>query len=276
MNRAKLLWMLSFALTLLIAFYQRVTGPSYPVSGSCTLGGVAIPFKFDRSHGGDSDVSISIRTNDDQIRGVLDWRRFKTADSWRSESMLLHDGVLSAMLPHQLPAGKLQYRVRLTKGELTETVPAAEPVTIRFKGAVPMWILIPHVIIMFSAMLFSSRTGLEFFNSGPNLKKLASWTVGLLFLGGLLLGPAMQWHAFNAWWTGWPFGTDLTDNKTAVALAGWLVALMAIHRRRHSRAWALGASLVLLLVYLIPHSMLGSELDYTTQDQQQTVQPKPE
>ena len=139
-----------------------------------------------------------------------------------------------------------------------------------------MWILIPHVIIMFSAMLFSTRAGLEFFNSGPNLKKLASWTVGLLFLGGLLLGPAVQWYAFNAWWTGWPFGTDLTDNKTAVALAGWLVALMAIHRKRHGRAWALGASLVLLLVYLIPHSMLGSEFDYTTLDQQQTVQPKPE
>lgn len=138
-----------------------------------------------------------------------------------------------------------------------------------------MWLLIPHVFFMFFAMLLSTRTGLEFFHTGPHLKKLALWTVCLLFVGGLLLGPAVQWYAFGAWWTGWPFGTDLTDNKTAVALLGWILALWAIHRKRHERTWALAASLALLIVYLIPHSLLGSELDYTTLDQQQNIPPTP-
>jgi hypothetical protein len=275
MKRPTLLWILSFAVTVAIALFQRVTGPSYPLSGTCTLGTTVIPFRLDRSHGGESDAPVSIRTDDDQIHGTLEWKRFKTADAWRSMPMVFDNGTLTAMLPHQPPAGKLQYRIRLTRGDLTETVPPAEPVTIRFRGGVPLWLLIPHVIFMFSAMLFSTRTGLEFFNSGPHLEKLVLWTVGLLFLGGLLLGPAVQWYAFGAWWTGWPIGTDLTDNKTAVAFLGWIIALVAIHRKRHERIWALGASLLLLVVYLIPHSMLGSELDYTTLDQQQNVQPTP-
>lgn len=275
MKRPTLLWILSFVITVVVAVFQRVTGPSYPLTGTCTLGTTVIPFRLDRSHGGESDAPVSIRTDDDQIHGALEWKRFKTADAWRSMPMVYDNGVLTAMLPHQPPAGKLQYRIRLTRGDLTETVPGAEPVTIRFRGGVPLWLLIPHVIFMFSAMLFSTRTGLEFFNSVPNLKKLVLWTVGLLFLGGLILGPAVQWYAFGAWWTGWPIGTDLTDNKTAVAFLGWIIALVAIHRKRHERVWALGASLLLLVVYLIPHSMLGSELDYSTLDQQQNVQPTP-
>jgi hypothetical protein len=275
MKRTTLLWILSFVVTVVVAVFQRVTGPSYPLSGTCTLGETVVPFRLERSHGGESDAPVSIRTDDNQIHGALEWKRFKTIDVWRSVPMVHDHGVLTAMLPHQPPAGKLQYRIQLTRGDLTETVPGAEPVTIRFRGGVPLWVLIPHVIFMFSAMLFSTRAGLEFFNSEPNLEKLALWTVGLLFLGGLLLGPAVQWYAFDAWWTGWPSGTDLTDNKTAVALLGWIIALVAIHRRRHERVWALGASLLLLVVYLIPHSMLGSELDYSTLDQQQNVQPTP-
>jgi len=64
-------------------------------------------------------------------------------------------------------------------------------------------------------------------------------------------------------WSGFPLGHDLTDNKTLVAMIGWLIALFMMRRGKPARGWVLAASILLLVVFLIPHSLLGSELDYS-------------
>jgi cytochrome bd-type quinol oxidase subunit 2 len=145
-------------------------------------------------------------------------------------------------------------------------LPPDQNVVIRFKGDVPIFILIPHIIAMFGAMLLSTRTGLEFFKKEPELKKLTYWTIGFLFIGGFILGPLVQEYAFGALWTGFPFGHDLTDNKTLIAMLGWLGALFMYRKSREPKRWALFAALLLLIVYMIPHSLLGSELDYSKQE----------
>jgi hypothetical protein len=86
----------------------------------------------------------------------------------------------------------------------------------------------------------------------------------------LILGPIVQKYAFDAYWTGWPFGYDLTDNKTLIAFIAWIAAAVAIPRVRNPRWWLLGAAAVVLVVFMIPHSVLGSELDYRALDTQQT------
>jgi hypothetical protein len=117
-------------------------------------------------------------------------------------------------------------------------------------------------------MLFSTRTGLEFFNKEPNYKKLSYWTFGLLVLGGLIFGPIVQKYAFGEYWTGFPFGIDLTDNKTLIAAIGWIIALIAIVKTSNPKKWVIFASVLMFIVYLIPHSVLGSELDYNELDNQ--------
>ena len=96
-----------------------------------------------------------------------------------------------------------------------------------------------------------------------NPRKMAILTTIFLFLGGMILGPLMQLYAFGALWTGFPFGIDLTDNKTLVALIGWIIALIAGRGGKAARGWVLGAAILTLVVFLIPHSVLGSELDYS-------------
>jgi len=93
-------------------------------------------------------------------------------------------------------------------------------------------------------------------------RKLVLWTVVLLFIGGFILGPAVQKLSFGSLWTGIPFGWDLTDNKTLIALAVWVAALVAGRRGKPARGWVLAAAVVMLVVFLIPHSVLGSELKY--------------
>jgi len=168
---------------------------------------------------------------------------------------------LVAYLPAQPPAGKLEYFVELSnQGQTVQLVKDA--IVIRYKGRVPPFILIPHIFFMFFAMLFSLRTGIEAFVKGPYLLKYTILTTIFLIIGGGMLGPVVQKYAFGAYWTGWPFGHDLTDNKTLIALLGWVIAWNRIRKNPANRGWAIAAAIILIAVYLIPHSVLGSELDY--------------
>ena len=61
---------------------------------------------------------------------------------------------------------------------------------IRFKDPVPSVILLLHIIIIFLAMMFSTRAGIEALNPKGNPRKLVLWTVGLLIVGVTVLIPA--------------------------------------------------------------------------------------
>jgi cytochrome bd-type quinol oxidase subunit 2 len=116
---------------------------------------------------------------------------------------------------------------------------------------------------MFFAMLYSNRTGLEALDSKGNAKRYMYWSIALFFIGGLILGPIVQKYAFGSFWEGIPFGYDLTDNKTLIAMLGWIIAWIMNRKQNDKRGWMILASVLMLAVYLIPHSVLGSEIDYT-------------
>ena len=276
MKRSVLFWILASIITIVSLVYQRVTGPTYPVSGTAQVKGKTIAYKFDRSHPGPANATVEVKTGDQSINGVLFWKRYKTDDPWAQVAMTFTDGALKAEMPHQPVAGKLMYRVELQQADERVSLPGPDPIVIRFRGEVSLWIVIPHVLAMFGAFLFSARAGLEFFSKEPKFKNYMYLTLGFLALGGLILGPLMQYFSFNAWWTGWPLGGDLTDNKTAVAFIAWVIAAIAHSRAKNPTRWALAASIVMIVVYLIPHSVLGSEFDYSKMDKQsgQTETPR--
>jgi hypothetical protein len=262
MTKPLTLWILAFLITAGSAVYQRVTGPTYPVSQRVTLNGKDISLRFPRSHGGETNFPLTLAIGDPGVQGTVEWKRYKTDDAWTVVPMTNTNGTLVAELPHQPPAGKLVYQVILRDAAHTVSLPAEGAIVMRFKGEVPLPVLIIHVIVIFSAMLFSARAGLEAFAKKPKFQAYAWWSVAMLFAGGLILGPIVQKYAFDAYWTGWPLGTDLTDNKTAVALLSWVCAAVMIPRSKFPHRWVLGAAAVTFAVFLIPHSMFGSELNY--------------
>jgi len=261
--RKALLWILAVVLTLAAAVYQRMTGPTYPVKGRADISGNALSFRLPRSAENMTDCEIAITAAGTGVSGRLEYMRFKTNDSWTRVEMARNGDALSAILPKQPAAGKLAYKVILSAGGEERSLSGNEPIVIRFKGKVPNAIQIPHILIMFLAMLFSTRAGLAALDKTHNPRKLAIITCVLLFIGGFILGPIMQNYAFGKYWTGIPLGTDLTDNKTLIAMAAWIAALVAGRKGKAARGWVLAASIILLLVYSIPHSLLGSELDYS-------------
>lgn len=262
--RSLLFWFVAILITASSAAYQRISGPSYPVKGAANVAGEEIRFKLERTHGGPGDQIVRIPVPNSGVSGVLFWKRFKTDDPWTSVPMTFENASLEAALPHQPPAGKLMYRVTLNQDGGDVELLGGAPVVIRFKGATPDWILFPHIAMMFAGMLVSARAGFAVFEENPPFRRYALVALVLLGFGGFLLGPIMQKYAFDAYWTGYPFGTDLTDNKTAVAILGWAAAVWALWRNSPKpKIWILCAAFVTFSVFLVPHSMFGSELDYT-------------
>lgn len=263
MKRAWILWTLAIVFTLSSVIYQRMTGPTRPVRGTVEIASEKVDFKLLRTHVTVEDALMKITTINKNISGELRIRRYKSHDKWRTEPLERLGDKLVFSIPKQPSAGKVMYQVRLFDDTGVGVDLTDEPVIIRFKGPVPIYVIIPHVIFIFSAMLLSTRAGLEAIKKRETTYKLALWTTGLFLIGGLIMGPIVQKFAFGAFWTGWPFGHDLTDNKTIVAWLCWVVAIWRDRKTTKGNTWYIGAAVMTTIIFLIPHSALGSELDYT-------------
>jgi hypothetical protein len=264
-----LLWVVAFVVTVASAAYQRRTGPTYPVSMELALDGAKLTATLPRTHPGEGDAEVRIAGAESGLAGTLVWRRYRSHDPWLEVPLEREGDELVGRLPHQPPAGKIQYWLRFRRGEAEARFPEKgeeAPVIIRFRGDVPAPVIILHVFFMFAGMLVSTRAGLQALRPGAPTRKLAIAAAGLLFMGGMIFGPIMQKYAFGAYWTGWPVSHDLTDNKTLIAMIAWVIALIAGRKGRDARYWVLAASVVTFAIFLIPHSVRGSELDYTAME----------
>jgi hypothetical protein len=262
MKKQTIFWILAVLITVSTVIYQRKTGPTYPVKRTIEIGGTNIEVSLPRSHGGSTDREVNITVPGNAIEGMIIYKRFKTTDPLDTVRMVMQGQDLIGYLPGQPPAGKLEYTVVLLSDSKAYKVNEV-PVVIRFKGKVPAFVLIPHILFIFTAQLLSLVAGLFAVYRLPRYKLYGILTIVLLFVGGFILGPIIQKYAFGALWTGFPFGQDMTDNKVLVALLFWILAVgMNIRKERPAYAWI--AALVFLLVNMIPHSMFGSELDYET------------
>lgn len=275
-----ILWTLAIIITISAAIYQRHTGPTYPKEVDLTLNNVSYELKLVRSLALDEKSEVKLDITDRTIKARLFFKRFKSDDEYQVSEFsyrvqpvnsvimnkifkIYEDKGFFAEVPQQPAAGKLQYYLEITDSDGTRTFSKESPVVIRFKGGVPAFILIPHILFMFLAMLFSTLAGLMAVIKYPLYKKYGIWTLILFTAGGMILGPIVQYDAFGDLWTGIPFGWDLTDNKTLIALLFWILAVV-MNRKKERPLYTALASLVLLLVYSIPHSLFGSQLDYTT------------
>lgn len=262
-RRRIILWVIALIITLAAAVYQRRTGPSYPVRGEMTIGDATIRYRLPRTKDVGEDVRIALAVESPEVSGHVRWRRYKSADEWSTVPLKVGEaGELVANLPQQPPAGKLMYFVHVGGEDDSVSLTGDEPIILRYKGVVPLWALIPHVLFMFTAMFLSNRTGLEAIDPRGRPRRLMLITIALLAGGAFIFGPIVQKYAFDAFWTGFPFGYDLTDNKALIAMLFWLAAWLA-SRTRDRRGWIILAALVMFIIFMIPHSLLGSELDYT-------------
>lgn len=136
-------------------------------------------------------------------------------------------------------------------------------------------LLLLHIILVVGAMLLmihGFRASLSYIFTGRGLST-AYWNflVGWLFftVAVLPLGISIAKATFGVGWSGFPFGTDITDNKSLGLVVYWLILLMVAWKPqrgeysprtgRISGVVFVGLSLIgiflTIWVYSIPHSV---------------------
>ena len=263
MKKSILYWLLAIIITLSAAVYQRMTGPTYEKKISYNHKNTEYDVEFLRSHITNKPCPIIIPVSDENIEGKILYRRYPSSDTFSEIKMDKVDEGLNGELPPQAPAGKLEYSVSLYDKETFTEIFNSGSIVVRFKGDVPATVLIPHIFFMFFAMLLSNLTGLLALGKKERYKFYGIVTLIFLAIGGMILGPVVQKFAFGELWTGVPFGWDLTDNKTLVAFIFWVVAVIG-NWKKDRPYLSIFAAVVTLIIFSIPHSAFGSELDYTT------------
>lgn len=272
------IWFLAFVLAGSAMIYQRMTGPTYPMKVLVTGDIVA---KLIRTHESTSDAMVELPVDRDKAQppsATLYFKRFRTDDQFTAVPM---QGVkkedlyqLEAPLPKQPAAGKLEYYIQANLEGKERRFPENpdKNVVIRFKDPVPNAILIPHVSLMIFSILLGMRTGLAALFAPYNMRLLAWITLCGMTVGGMILGPFVQKYAFGEYWTGFPMGGDWTDNKMLFMFLAWVFACSVIGLNPKKKTTILHrivvftAAIVMTVCYLIPHSMGGSELDYSQVD----------
>lgn len=260
-KRTWLYWLIAVFITLSAAYYQKITGPTYPLKGKFEKNGNVIEYKFIRSAESNGSNLVSFHSQK-QLNATLLYKRYKTNDEWTSIKMKDTGGEICAYLPSQPPAGKLIYYISIEDTSETYNIPE-EQVVVRFKGAVPQIYLLPHIFLIFLAMLFSNLAGVMAIFRKGKYRLMGFIAFVTMMFGGMILGPLVQKAAFGDYWTGVPFGYDLTDNKTLIAFVFWIAA-MWLNRKKNRPIWIILAAIITLIIFSIPHSLFGSELNYTT------------
>jgi len=251
-------WFVAISITLFLSIYQRMTGPTYPKKVDIELNGESFRVKLPRS-GIQQDEIVTLKDVPSGISAQMHYRRYPTTDAYTTVDFVWKDNAWQAALPVQPIAGKLQYYITVDNKDYLKE----EPTVIRFRDDVPAYILIPHILLMFGAMLFAVYS-LIMVTMHKDYRKWLKITVATLFVGGFIFGPLVQHAAFGPWWTGFPYGTDLTDNKTLISFLFFLVALVSLKWKYNKWVVAL-AVLLMVAIFSIPHSTYGSEYDYSTQ-----------
>ena len=273
-----ILWILAAILTLGCFAYQDKTGPTYPLEGRFQTAKGPVSFQFLRSENIGTDLKIMLLDPvPDGVTGSIKYRRYKSNDDWstlpfqpgefkfsRRGSTEVVKGMGAELPSLQERAGKYEFFVSIGDGVGEPvSVTGDKPIYARYKAAVPMSVLAVHILTIFASMALALRTVGEALIDGKYKWMLWATLISLL-LGGFVLGPLVQWYAFGVWWSGVPYGYDWTDNKVLVELIFWILAVVLNRGTRRAR-WAVYlAGVVTLFVYFIPHSIFGSEYNYTT------------
>lgn len=210
------------------------------------------------------------------LRKTVDFKSRKKPQVEKRRLIPIGENKYSAYLPYLEIGEKIWYAIVLIRddGSVIRIPRGNEFFEVRSKGEASQGILIAHAVSMFAAFFFMI---LSFFGAVRILRQgdekshtvtMSRLALIFAFLGTVPLGFALNKQTFGILWEGYPFGYDITDNKTQIVILFWLFSLLLVRGSsfwggeekdllgKRVFAWAIIASFVAsIALYLIPHSL---------------------
>jgi len=254
-----LLWILALLITCSAAYYQRVSSPTYPSVVIIPIEMQKYPVPFLHSHTGKSDCPIILQIGDISVKGELYYRKYPSQSEMTKLEMKREGDKLVAAMPNQSPGVKVEYRVDLFKNGVQLNYTISKPTILLFEGEIPKFPFFMNLAVLGLAIFLSTWSGLlALFGSGAS-KFFSMLTFISFIIGGFIIAPIVHKYAVNDWWTGFPIGYSLNNNKFFLASLVWLVVVVTI-QRKYNRIISVVASLLSLLIFLIPSTFVENEV----------------
>ncbi len=268
-------------ITLVIFVVARKISKNRPDEVEWTGGGVKITHLtvYEQVGPGQPEIILQVKPPNEIDAAVL--YRVPGVEAFDTVGMSeISSGVWSARLPAGEKGDRLEYGFKISQMTVHEeggsSTAASETgyYLIKYKGVVSATILALHILCMFAAFFFIVEALLGAFamiilrEEKEFTVAQTRWVLLFSFLGGVPLGFVLNSQRFGPIWEAFPFGTDITDNKTQLIIIFWIIIAAISWKsftcRRTGRDVAgqgvfatavIIASVLSLFLYLVPHSL---------------------
>jgi hypothetical protein len=251
MKQSIILWLGAFVVTFLLGFWNRISSPEYPVTGSFGIDMKKITYKFDKVYRGNGGYKIVVGTEADNVTGEILWRKGGGA-GWHAIPMDTTINTLTGVIPSQPPLTEIEYKVKLEKDDRVYNVPRSGNVNLKFLSNVPASIMVFYFLTLYLGLMFSIRTGLDYFNENQKIKKLALFTIMIWIANIMIFSPVKKTYELSI-----RIGTkilpvsDLFDFPHLIFLFIWIGGIVIIFNTKNYKIWALFLALITSVMFLL-------------------------
>ncbi len=269
--------------TLLLLSSARKTTTVQSVHKTVEKNGILIVHDTVPKKRGEGDAVIPVKVSgaeEVKLFYKIEKEEFQTVDMNPKEG---ENDVFVASIPHHRKGTKAWYYIEAQKEIEDKKImvslpdrnsPNFKPILLKFQGHVPPYIIVSHILCIFSAIFFSVFAvfaAVDLKRGKGTLKKSVLFslvTFILLFAGFFPLGWALNYYTFGVLWEAFPFGRDVTDNKGQIAFLSWLVTLFLVKgtilgknpsknlvSEKTYSTMVIISFVVTVVMYLIPHSI---------------------
>jgi hypothetical protein len=243
------LWIAAFVITFLTIYLSNLLDKDYPVSGTFGIEGKKVSYRFEKSHYGNDDFKIIIRTDVNDLAGKLFWKR-SIDTSWKAVQMENSDLLLSVSIPSLKPEQKIIYFAELYHKEKEYIIPDNQKIELSFFGRVPIVVNVLEYLLLYLGLILVVRTGLEYFNDGKNSKKFGVLGAVCFLTLITLINPLYLTYKFGFMNSSIPpIDRLFLLNHLSISIL-WIATMIIIFTSKKFKSIPLISSILILLIFI--------------------------
>ena len=249
MKQSLILWISAAMITFLAGYIQNRTSSTYPVSGTIGIDGQRVSYHFKKICNNKDDYFIMIRSDVENLKGVLKWRVMDEKQAWQIDTLKISEGNLLAKIPKQPALTEVEYTIKLIHDNKEYFLPKKKINKIKFLGAVPSTINIHFYLTLFIGLLLALRAGLEIFNEKPRLRLYSIFTLISFFSCAMIFAPVKKAYEMGAIGKTVPPIDQLFEIWLIALLIIWILNLILVSYSRIPKNWVLVVSILTILLF---------------------------
>lgn len=249
MKQSLILWIAAATITFLVGFIQNRTSATYPTSGTIGIEGQEVFYHFKKIFKDKNDYVLSLRTNVENLKGIIRWRRRNENQAWQFDTLKYSNGNLSVSIPKQEALTEIEYHILLIYNNKEYFLADNGIEKLLFLGPAPLSIDIHYYLTLFIGILLAMRAGLEYFNIKPRLRLYSIFTLISFFSCAMIFAPVKKAYEIGAIGKSVPPIDKIFEGWLLALVIIWILNLILVSYTKYPRKWVLIFSILTLITF---------------------------